>query len=203
MLYAKWTMAPMTFLWPRPCVSRCLSASRVLRRSRSLMLFDNGAWHVVAMEDETPIGTGRLYIDDGKFTIGRPMRAAGIPQHGHRRCADAPFDGSRPGGRRAGAVHLGPAAALRHVRKIRLCADRRTVPGRQHSACNHDGKGGGSAVSRRLRRQLWRRLQRLCGLRRLMIGLEKRACGQARHFFIAQRPRKKRKAACIFKLPLL
>ena len=33
--------------------------------------FDNGAWHVVAMEDETPIGTGRLYIDDGKFTIGR------------------------------------------------------------------------------------------------------------------------------------
>ena len=42
------------------------------------------------------------------------------------------------------------------------------------------GKGGGSAVPGRLRRQLWRWLQRLCGLRRLMIGLKKgRACPHA------------------------
>ena len=55
------------------------------------------------------------------------------------------------------------------------------------------GKGGGSAVPGRLRRQLWRWLQRLCGLRRLMIGLKKGACLSARPFFIAQRLRKKEK----------
>ena len=66
----KWIHGSDDISLAKLCVSRCLSTSRALRRSRS-STFDNGAWHVVAMEDETPIGTGRLYIDDGKFTIGR------------------------------------------------------------------------------------------------------------------------------------
>lgn len=167
MLYAKWIHGSDDISLAKAVREQVFVNEQGFAPEQEFDTFDNGAWHVVAMEDETPIGTGRLYIDDGKFTIGRPMRAAGIPQHGHRRCTDAPFDGSRPGGRRAGAVHLGPGTALWHVRKIRLCADRRTVPGRQRSAYDHDGKGGGSAVPGRLRRQLWRWLQRLCGLRRL------------------------------------
>ncbi len=33
--------------------------------------YDAMAWHVVAMDDETPVGTGRVYLQDGKFHVGR------------------------------------------------------------------------------------------------------------------------------------
>ncbi len=33
--------------------------------------FDGMAWHVVALDDQTPIATGRVYLDKGKFHVGR------------------------------------------------------------------------------------------------------------------------------------
>ena len=29
------------------------------------------SWHVVALDEETPVGTGRLYVQDGQYCIGR------------------------------------------------------------------------------------------------------------------------------------
>jgi len=33
--------------------------------------FDKTAWHLVAMDDEKPIATGRVYLDNGNFHLGR------------------------------------------------------------------------------------------------------------------------------------
>lgn len=33
--------------------------------------YDAMAWHVVAMDDEKPIATGRIYLDHGKMHLGR------------------------------------------------------------------------------------------------------------------------------------
>jgi predicted GNAT family N-acyltransferase len=33
--------------------------------------FDAMAWHVVALDDDVPVGTGRVYLNDGEFHIGR------------------------------------------------------------------------------------------------------------------------------------
>lgn len=33
--------------------------------------FDAMAWHAVAMDDEKPIATGRIYLDQSKFNLGR------------------------------------------------------------------------------------------------------------------------------------
>ena len=33
--------------------------------------FDKMAWHVVAMDDEKPIATGRIYLDKGEMYLGR------------------------------------------------------------------------------------------------------------------------------------
>lgn len=45
--------------------------------------FDQTAWHLVALDDQMPIATGRVYLDDGKFKIGRicvlePYRGFGV-----------------------------------------------------------------------------------------------------------------------------
>ena len=71
MLYAKWIHGSDDISLAKAVREQVFVNEQGFAPEQEFDTFDNGAWHVVAMEDETPIGTGRLYIDDGKFTIGR------------------------------------------------------------------------------------------------------------------------------------
>lgn len=71
MLYAKWIHGSDDISLAKAVREQVFVNEQSFAPEQEFDTFDNGAWHVVAMEDETPIGTGRLYIDDGKFTIGR------------------------------------------------------------------------------------------------------------------------------------
>ena len=173
MLYAKWIDGSDDISLAKAVREQVFVSEQGFAPEQEFDAFDNGAWHVVAMEDETPIGTGRLYIDDGKFTIGRlcvlpGYRNMGIGDALMRLLMDRGLEVGAP------ALYISAQQPLCGMyEKYGFAQIGEPYQERQHSACNHDGKGGGSAVSRRLRRQLWRRLQRLCGLRRLMIGLKK------------------------------
>lgn len=71
MLYAKWIHGSDDISLAKEVREQVFVQEQGFEAEKEFDTFDKGAWHVVAMEDETPIGTGRLYIDDGKFTLGR------------------------------------------------------------------------------------------------------------------------------------
>ena len=64
MLYAKWIHGSDDISPAKAVREQVFVSEQGFAPEEEFDTFDNGAWHVVAMEDETPIGTGLPMLFD-------------------------------------------------------------------------------------------------------------------------------------------
>ncbi len=83
MLYANWIHGSEDFEPARSVRETVFVQEQGFDPKIEFDAFDQSAWHLIALDDELPIATGRIYLDEGKFHIGRicviePYRGFGV-----------------------------------------------------------------------------------------------------------------------------
>ena len=71
MLYAKWIHGSEDIAEAKQVRQAVFVEEQGYTPEQEFDATDALSWHVVALDEETPVGTGRLYVQDGQYCIGR------------------------------------------------------------------------------------------------------------------------------------
>lgn len=71
MLYAKWIHGSEDIAEAKQVRQAVFVEEQGYTPEQEFDATDALSWHVVALDEETPVGTGRLYVQDGQYCLGR------------------------------------------------------------------------------------------------------------------------------------